>query len=85
MKSVAIEGYKLASHAGYKVQKQQLLMIIGVSLSEPHINVKFVRFVCLSVCLSFCPYVHDTKIYKSNTNLRHNLCLRVPSVVDCSA
>ena len=33
--------------------------------------------VCLSGCLSFCPYVHDTKIYKSNSNLR------VPSVVDC--
>ena len=41
-----------------------------------------VRAVCLSVYLSvylsFCPYVHDTKIYKSSTNLR------VPSVVDCS-
>ena len=31
--------------------------------------------VCLSFCLSFCPYVHDTKIYKNNSNLR------VPSVV----
>ena len=29
-----------------------------------------VRAVDLSVCLSFCPYVHDTKIYKSNINLR---------------
>ena len=28
--------------------------IIGASLSEPHINVKFVRSVCLSVCLSIC-------------------------------
>ena len=37
-----------------------------------------VRAVGLSLCLSFCPYVHDTKIYKSNINLR------VPSVVDCS-
>ena len=36
-----------------------------------------VRAVCLSVCLSFCPYVHDTKIYKNNSNLR------VPSVVNC--
>ena len=26
-------------------------LIVGASLSEPHINVKFVRFVCLSVCL----------------------------------
>ena len=26
--------------------------MIGASLSEPHINVKFVRSVCLSVCLS---------------------------------
>ena len=26
--------------------------------------------VCLSLCLSFCLYVHDTKIYKSNINLR---------------
>ena len=46
--------------------------IIGVSLSEPHINVKFMQSVCLSVvlsvcrsvCLSFCLYVHDTKIYE---------------------
>ena len=36
------------------------------------------RSVCLSVGLSVCPYVHDTKIYKNSTNLR------VPSVVDCS-
>ena len=45
--------------------------MVGAS-REPHINVKFVRFVCLS----FCPYVHDTKIYKSNSNLR------APLVVD---
>ena len=31
-----------------------------------------------SVGLSVCPYVHDTKIYKSSINLR------VLSVVDCS-
>ena len=30
------------------------------------------------VGLYVCPYVHDTKIYKSDTNLR------VPSVVDCN-
>ena len=39
------------------------------------------REVCavgLSVCLSVCPYVHDTKIYKNSINLW------VPSVVDCS-
>ena len=47
-----------------------LFSIIGASLSEPHINVKFMRSVCL--------YVHDTKIYKSSTNLQ------VPLVVDCS-
>ena len=29
-----------------------------------------VRAACLSVCLSFCPYVHDTKIYKNSSNLR---------------
>ena len=45
-------------------------LIIGASLSEPHINVKFVRLVCLSVFLSVCPYVHDTKIYKNSSNLR---------------
>ena len=27
-------------------------LLIGASLSEPHINVKFVQFVCLSVCRS---------------------------------
>ena len=54
------------------------MRIIGASLSKPHINVKFVRSVCLSVYLSVCPYVHETKIYKNSTNLR------VPSVVDCS-
>ena len=41
-------------------------ILVGASLGDPHINVKFVR----SVCLSSCPYVHDTKIYKINTNLR---------------
>ena len=50
--------------------KKEHSLFIGVSLSEPYINVKFVRSVCL--------YVHDTKIYKNSTNLR------VPSVVDCS-
>ena len=42
------------------------IVLIGASLSEPHINMKFVQLVCLS----FCPYVHDTKIYKSNIDLR---------------
>ena len=53
------------------------LSLDHVNWGEPeraHINVKFVR----SVCLSVCPYVHNTKIYKNSTNLR------VPSVVDCS-
>ena len=45
--------------------------LVGASLSKPHINVKFVWSVCLSVVLS----IHDAK---TNTNLR------VPSVVDCS-
>ena len=44
--------------------------LFGASLSEPHINVKFMRLVCLSVCLSVCPYVHDTKIYKNSSDLR---------------
>ena len=29
-----------------------------------------VRAICLSVCLSFCPYIHDMKIYKSNQDSR---------------
>ena len=29
-----------------------------------------VRAACLSVCLSVCPYIHDTKIYKNSSNLR---------------
>ena len=28
-----------------------------------------VRAACLSVSLSVCPYVHDTKIYKNSSNL----------------
>ena len=39
--------------------------IVGVSLSEPHINVMFVK----SACLSVCPYIHDTIIYKYSSNL----------------
>ena len=46
------------------------LVLVGASLSEPHINVKFVRLVCLSFRLSVCPYVHNTKIYKSSSNLQ---------------
>ena len=26
--------------------------------------------IFLSVCLSVCPYIHDTKIYKNSSNLR---------------
>ena len=40
-----------------------------------------VHAVGLSVCLSVCPYVHNTKIYKSSTNLR---VPSLASVVDCS-
>ena len=56
--------------------------VFGASLSEPHINVKFVRSVCLSVylsvSLSFCPHIHDTKY------ARVILIYGAPSVVDCS-
>ena len=49
--------------------------VIGASMSEPHIYVMSVNFVCLSVG----PYVHDTIIYKCYSNLR------IPSIIiDCS-
>ena len=49
--------------------------VVGASLSEPHINVKFVRLICLSVC----PYVHDMKKY-----IRIVVIYGVPLVVDSS-
>ena len=48
------------------------------SLSEPHIYMMFVNFVCLSVSLSVGLYIHDTIIYKCYSNLR------IPSIIDCS-
>ena len=44
--------------------------VIGASLSEPHIYVKYVNSVCLSVYLSVGPYVYNTTIYKRCANLR---------------
>ena len=55
--------------------------LIGASLSEPHINVKFVRLVCLSVCLSFCLSVR-TFITRKYT--RTVVIYGVPLVVDSS-
>ena len=53
--------------------------VIGASLSEPHIYVISVNFVCLSVVfLSVGPYVHDTRVCKCYSNLR------IPSIIDCS-
>ena len=52
--------------------------VIGASLSEPHIYMISVNFVCLSVSLSVGPYVYNTIIYKCYSNLR------IPSIVDCS-
>ena len=40
-----------------------LLFMIGASLSETHTYVMYGKFVCLSVCLSFFPYVHGPIIY----------------------
>ena len=51
--------------------------IIGVSLSEPHINVKFMRLVCLSFCLSVCTFM--TRKYT-----RIVVIYGVPLVVDSS-
>ena len=48
--------------------------LLGVSLSEPHIYVISVNFVCLSVG----PYIHNMIIYKCYSNLQ------IPSIVDCS-
>ena len=45
---------------------------------ERALHKREVRAVGLSVYLSVCLYVHDTKIYKNSINLR------VPLVVDCS-
>ena len=38
--------------------------VVGVNLSEPHIYVISINFVCLSVFLSVGPYVHNMIIYK---------------------
>ena len=35
----------------------------------PHIYVKYVNSVCLSICLYVGPYVHNTTIYKRCANL----------------
>ena len=51
--------------------------IIGASLSEPHINVKFVRLVCLSFCLSVRTFI--TRKYT-----RIIVIYGVPLVVDSS-
>ena len=48
--------------------------LIGASLSEPHIYVIPVNFVCLSIG----PYVYDTRMYKCYSNLR------ISSIIDCS-
>ena len=49
-------------------------------MSKPHINVKFVW----SLYLLFCPYVHhDTKIYKSSTNLRGTFAAFKVGLVHC--
>ena len=53
------------------------IIIIGVSLSEPHIYVKYVNSVYLSFCLSVCTF-----ITRQFTNVV--LIYGVPSTVDCS-
>ena len=53
------------------------IIVIGASLSEPHIYVKYVNSVCLSVCLSV-----RTFITRQFTNVV--LIYGVPSTVDCS-
>ena len=54
---------------------------IGASLSEPHINVKFVRLVCLSICLSFCLSV---RTFMTRKYTRIVVIYGVPLVVDSS-
>ena len=49
-------------------------MFIGASLSEPHINVKFVRLVCLSV-----------RTFMTRKYTRIVVIYGIPLVVDCSA
>jgi len=44
----------------------------GASLSEPHINVVYVNFLCLSIYLSVCLTV-QTIIYKCNSNLQNTI------------
>ena len=56
---------------------KQVDILIGASLSEPHIYVKYVNSVCLSVCLSV-----RTFITRQFTNVV--LIYGVPSTVDCS-
>ena len=53
--------------------------IIGASLSEPHINMKF---VCLSVCLS--TVCRSVRMFMTRKYTRVVLFYGVPSVVDCS-
>ena len=54
-----------------------LKVLIGASLSEPHIYVNYVNPVCLSVCL-----LVRTFITRQFTNVV--LIYGVPSTVDCS-
>ena len=59
------EVIQLCDHCPYECT---LICYWGEPERAPH--KREVHVVGLSVCLSFCPYVHDTKIYKSSTNLR---------------
>ena len=52
---------------------------IGASLSEPHINMKFVRLIYLTVCLSVCLCTFITQKYT-----RVVVIYGVPLVVDSS-
>ena len=68
--------------AGFLQHRCWFIDFIGASLSEPHIYVISVSFVCLSVCLSVSlsvgPYVHNAIIYKCYSNLWK------PLIIDCS-
>ena len=55
----------------------ECLWLIGASLSEPHINVKFVRLVCLSVFLS-------VRTFMTRKYTRIVVIYGVPLVVDSS-
>ena len=54
-----------------------MYIFIGASLSEPHINVKFVRLVCLSVFLS-------VRTFMTRKYTRIVVIYGVPLVVDSS-